>query len=74
MAVDQMKNELYTLPDHPIIRNLELTGYPDGQEPECPRCPICHQQCDTIYRAGTEIVGCDRCLEAVDAWKEKECF
>lgn len=45
-------------------------GYPDP-----PVCPICHQRCDTIYRAedGT-IVGCDRCIEAVDAWEVNECF
>ena len=36
---------------------------------------ICHQRCDTIYRAddGT-IVGCDRCIEAADAWEVNECF
>ena len=45
-------------------------GYPDP-----PVCPICHQRCDTIYRAedGT-IVGCDHCLEATDAWEVNECF
>ena len=45
-------------------------GYPDP-----PVCPICHQRCDTIYRAedGT-IVGCDHCLEATDAWKVNEFF
>lgn len=29
-----MGPESYNLPDHPMIRNLEMTGYPDGQEPE----------------------------------------
>ena len=46
--------------------------YPTDEEagyPEPPVCPLCHQRCDTIYRTddGT-IVGCDRCLEAADAW------
>lgn len=30
------------VPDHPIIRNMESTGYPDGREPrfinECYEC------------------------------------
>ena len=33
-----MGPESYNLPDHPMIRNLEMTGYPDGQEPEYPHC------------------------------------
>ena len=52
--------------------------YPTDEEagyPEPPVCPLCHQRCDTIYRTddGT-IVGCDRCLEAADAWEVRECF
>ena len=52
--------------------------YPTDEEagyPEPPVCPLCHQRCDTIYRTddGT-IVGCDRCLEAADAWEVNECF
>ena len=33
------------------------------------------ERCDTIYCTddGT-IVGCDRCLEAADAWEVNECF
>ena len=23
----------YDLPDHPVIQNMERTGYPDGKEP-----------------------------------------
>ena len=34
-----MGPEIYNLPDHPMIRNLEMTGYPDGQEPEYPALP-----------------------------------
>lgn len=52
--------------------------YPTDEEagyPEPPVCPLCHQRCDTIYRAddGT-IVDCDRRLEAVEAWGVPECF
>ena len=47
----------------------------EASYPDPPVCPICHQRCDTIYRAddGT-IVGCDRCIEAADAWEVNECF
>lgn len=43
----------------------EEAGYPEE-----PRCPLCHERCDTIYRTDDgAIVGCDRCIEAADAWK-----
>lgn len=38
-------------------------------------CPLCRHRCDTIYRdSDGVIVGCDRCLEVVDAWEVNECF
>ena len=40
----------YDLPDHPVVQNLERTGYPDGKEPHYPRCPICGEECETIYK------------------------
>lgn len=52
--------------------------YPADEEagyPEPPVCPLCYQRCDTIYRTDDGvIVGCDRCLEAADAWEVRECF
>ena len=61
--------------DHPIIRNMELTGYPDGKEPESYRCPVCGKECETIfrYKATGEIVGCDICIEEFGTW-EVECL
>lgn len=57
--------------DHPIIWNLERTGYPDGKEPEFPVCPICGKETDTFYKdKQSEIVGCDCCVKSVDAWEE----
>lgn len=32
-----------------------------------PRCPVCGEECETFYVNDYEIVGCDRCAEAVDA-------
>lgn len=40
----------YDLPDHPVIQNMERTGYPNGKEPEYPRCPICGEECEDIYK------------------------
>lgn len=61
--------------DHPIIENMERTGYLSGKEPECPVCPICGEECDTIYadRSG-EIFACDNCVDTKDAWDTEACF
>ena len=61
-------------PDHPVIRNLERTGYPDGKIPVYPHCPVCGAECYTIYRHCSEIVGCDECINGNDAWEVEECF
>ena len=61
------------LPDHPVIRNMERTGYPDGKEPRYPRCPVCGEECATMYRDGV-YVGCDVCMETKDAWEVSDCF
>lgn len=66
---------MYDIPDHPVIRNLERTGYPDSKAPEYPRCPICGAECKTIYQdVDGDIFGCDQCVATKDAWKFEECF
>lgn len=62
---------LHDIPDHPVIANMERTGYPDGKEPEPVLCPICGRACETIYRDvdDHEIKGCDLCIESVDPWE-----
>ena len=62
----------YDLPDHPVIQNMERTGYPDGKEPTFPICPVCGEECEEIFR--DNIVGCDICIKQSDAWEEPECF
>ena len=64
------------VPDHPVIRNMERTGYPYGKEPEYPHCPICGAECDTIYirNEDYEVIGCSECLSSRDAWEVEECF
>ena len=61
--------------DHPVIRNMERTGYPDGKEPRYPRCPVCGEECETMYRDHYgAYVGCDVCMETKDAWEVSDCF
>lgn len=61
------------LPDHPVIRRMERTGYPDGKEPEWPICPACGWETEIYYKdEHGEILGCDGCIRSCDAWEEKE--
>lgn len=67
--------KLNDIPDHPVIRNMERTGYPDGNAPTYPVCPFCGEGCETMYkdRYGAYI-GCDVCVETKDAWEVEDCF
>ena len=56
--------------DHPVIRNLERTGYPDGVSERVPRCPICGAKTDTYYKFKCEVIGCDNCVKPTDAWED----
>lgn len=60
---------VYDIPDHPIVQNCERTGYPDSKGAIWPHCPVCGEECETLYkdRFGA-IVGCDVCIEELDAW------
>lgn len=60
------------MPEDPIIRNMEETGFPDRKEPPPPVCPVCGKQCDTFYTSSFwgEIVGCDRCITSDDAYTD----
>lgn len=64
------------LPDHPIIRNLEAAGLPDGKEPPAPVCPICGEtDVSWVYKdRWGEIVGCNYCLKKRNADTEPDCF
>lgn len=70
--VDQHLNkkemENMNFPDHPVIRNMERTGYPDGKIPEEYFCPNCGDPCKKIYTVlGHEAVGCEKCVGCMDA-------
>lgn len=61
----------HSIPDYPVIANMERTGHPDGIEPEPCLCPLCGGECETIHRRkqDREIVGCDLCLESIEPWE-----
>lgn len=59
----------YVIPDHPVIRNMERTGYPDGKAPREYTCPSCGAECETVYTNWINlVVGCDICLDAKDVY------
>lgn len=63
------------IPDDPIIACIERTGFPPWEKQDTPICPVCGQECETVYcDASGEIVGCDECLCRKDAWETPECF
>ena len=57
-----------TVPDHPVIQNMERYGTPDGKpEPEH-ICPICGREYTVSYKSKmrhtfNEWVGCDMCVK-----------
>lgn len=58
-----------------IISNLERTGYPNGEPPQYPVCPVCGEECNEVYTyTNNEIIGCDCCVNIRDAWECVECF
>lgn len=54
--------------DAPDIRRTEETGYPT--EAKWPVCPVCGEECEKIFKdAWGNILGCDNCVEELDAWE-----
>lgn len=49
--------------------------YPEPPERHNPHCPVCGEECDTVFINWLgEVVGCDSCLTDMDAydWEEQE--
>lgn len=56
--------------EHPVVTNLERTGYPDGKEHPIPTCPVCGEETDTLYKdRDGYIFGCGECVTSCDAWE-----
>lgn len=54
-----------------------MYGYGDEPPEEEDRgavCPECGRACYKIYRRGAEILGCDECIDEVDADDVDACF
>ena len=42
-------------------------------EEDFPRCPVCGEETDALYQDGMgDIVGCEKCLERIDAWEMRQ--
>jgi ribosomal protein L37AE/L43A len=44
----------------------------DPPEHENPKCPVCGEECETLYRDDLEIVGCEHCIKEIDAYEYME--
>ena len=57
--------------------------FPPRERPY-PRCPVCDENCETIYKIGTDIIGCDMCynpgnfpgedVQEDDPWEDVRCM
>lgn len=54
------------------MRYRGLFRYRRPEDYDVPYCPMCGEDCTIYYKRCGEIVGCDMCLDDVDAWEEKE--
>ena len=55
------------IPDAPWIREAERDGMPPYDEPPDPICPVCGEECETIYTNDGNPVGCNECLTLWEA-------
>ena len=72
-STDPRMMKMISVPDHPVIRNMERTGWPDGEEPSWPVCPVCGAETDTFYQNKYRVIlGCSECVHTRDAWEYYE--
>lgn len=61
------------LPDHPVIRNMERTGYPDGKPPKviciCSECGAEIFEGEKYYNINGEP-WCEECIEGTIKYAE----
>lgn len=69
--------------EHPAVTNAQRTGFPEGNEPELPHCPVCGVECSEIYmNHERDILACDECHDpdnddwefVESAWEVDDCF
>lgn len=56
--------------EHPDITRMNIFGTLSNEDEIEVFCPICGEQCDTLFKRDGEIVGCEMCVEKVDAYEE----
>lgn len=60
--------------EDPRISTTMAWGYPEKDEPPEPRCPRCGCVCETVFLIDEEVVGCNECVETMNAWECEECY
>lgn len=61
--------------DHPDVARALATGYPNGKTQQYPVCPVCGEDCETMYKDWYgRYIGCNVCVSTVDAWDVEDCF
>lgn len=56
--------------EHPDITRMNTYGTLSNDEEKAIFCPVCGKECESFYKYGREIVGCDMCIKQVDAYEE----
>lgn len=55
--------------EHPDISRVQQTGLWPDDDGFRPECPVCKQECQTVYVTSEGfVVGCNRCIERKDAY------
>lgn len=54
------------------IQHPDITRAEKYRMPEDPpvNCPVCGEECETFYKSDGEVLGCDVCIDAVEAYEE----
>ena len=56
--------------EHPDITRMNKYGTLSTEDEKPVFCPICGEECESFYKLDGHIVGCDMCIEKVDAYEE----
>lgn len=56
--------------EHPDITRMNKFGTLSTEDEKPIFCPICGEECESFYKLDGDIVGCDMCVEKVDAYEE----
>lgn len=56
--------------EHPDIARMNKYGTLSTEDEKPIFCPICGEECESFYKLDGQIVGCDMCIEKVDAYEE----